>query len=40
MLGLSMSDRLLRILDAKPPSVEIVLTGRHADPRVVKKADW
>jgi cob(I)alamin adenosyltransferase len=37
--GLVDVDRLLRILDAKPPSVEIVLTGRHADPRVVKKAD-
>jgi cob(I)alamin adenosyltransferase len=32
-------DRLLRILDAKPPLVEIVLTGRYADQRVVDKAD-
>ncbi len=37
--GLVDVDRLLRILDGKPPSVEIVLTGRHADPRVVEKAD-
>ena len=37
--GLVDVNRLLRILDAKPPLVEIVLTGRHADPQVVEKAD-
>lgn len=37
--GLVDADRLLGILDAKPPLVEIVLTGRYADPRIVGKAD-
>jgi len=37
--GLVDVDRLLRILDAKPPLVELVLTGRYADQRVVDKAD-
>lgn len=32
-------DSLVRILDTKPLLVEIILTGRNADPRVIEKAD-
>ena len=32
-------DHLLEIIGAKPPLVELVLTGRYADSRVVAKAD-
>ncbi len=37
--GLVDIDRLLKIISAKPPLVEIVLTGRYADPRITEKAD-
>jgi len=32
-------EELLELIDAKPPQVELVITGRHADPRVIEKAD-
>jgi cob(I)alamin adenosyltransferase len=37
--GLVDVEQLLRVLDTKPPLMEIVLTGRYADPRIVEKAD-
>ncbi len=30
---------LLKIMDAKPSNVELVITGRNADPQVLEKAD-
>ncbi|MCI0469380.1 MAG: cob(I)yrinic acid a,c-diamide adenosyltransferase [Nitrospirae bacterium] len=30
---------LLDMIDAKPPGVEIVLTGRYADKKIIEKAD-
>ena len=30
---------VLRLLDLRPPHVELVLTGRDADPRVLERAD-
>lgn len=38
-LGLFPVQKLLDILDARPRNVEIVITGRSADPRVVERAD-
>ena len=38
-LGLFTVDELLSILDARPPHVELVITGRDADPRLVARAD-
>lgn len=32
-------DELLRVLDTKPAGVELVLTGRYADKRIIEKAD-
>lgn len=32
-------EELLKVLDAKPAGVELVLTGRYADKRIVEKAD-
>ena len=32
-------EELLEVMDAKPSSVELVLTGRHADQRIIDKAD-
>jgi len=32
-------DELLALIDSKPPHVELILTGRGADPRVVERAD-
>jgi cob(I)alamin adenosyltransferase len=37
--GLVCVDTVVKMLDEKPSHVEIVLTGRHADKRIVKKAD-
>jgi cob(I)alamin adenosyltransferase len=37
--GLIDIDDLLRLLDSKPAKVEIVLTGRYADERVIEQAD-
>ena len=32
-------DDLLRIMNSKPPEVELVITGRYADPKVLEQAD-
>lgn len=32
-------EQVLALLDAKPPHVELVLTGRRAHPRIVQRAD-
>lgn len=37
--GLFSPDDLLRLMDAKPESVELVLTGRDAAPEVLDRAD-
>lgn len=37
--GLIDVDELLKILDSKPPQVEVILTGRYADERVIERAD-
>jgi len=39
MLDLFAADDLLELIDDKPTNVELVLTGRWADPRVVDRAD-
>jgi cob(I)alamin adenosyltransferase len=38
-LRLCSVDDLLALIDAKKPEVELVLTGRGADPRLVERAD-
>jgi cob(I)alamin adenosyltransferase len=37
--GLLALEQVLKLLDAKPPHVELVLTGRGAHPAVVQRAD-
>jgi cob(I)alamin adenosyltransferase len=37
--GLFAVDELLELIDAKPGNVELVITGRRADPRVMARAD-
>jgi cob(I)alamin adenosyltransferase len=37
--GLVSPDALLRLMDERPPRVELVLTGRYADKRIIKRAD-
>lgn len=37
--GLVSVESILKLLDEKPPHVEIVLTGRYADKRIIKRAD-
>lgn len=37
--GLFSEQALLDIIDAKPPSLELVITGRGATPKVIQKAD-
>ena len=37
--GLFTVDDLLDVMEAKPGHVELVITGRRADPRVIEKAD-
>ncbi len=37
--GLVEVDDVLSLLELKPPQVEILLTGRHADDRIAAKAD-
>lgn len=37
--GLICAEDVLKLLDAKPPMVEIVLTGRGAPAKIIKKAD-
>ena len=39
MCGLFDAQELIDIIDAKPDHVELVITGRGADPRVIEKAD-
>ena len=39
LFGLFDVEDLLELIDAKPPSLELVITGRHADPRVIERAD-
>jgi len=38
-LGLISVDEILELIDEKPDEVELVLTGRWADPQVVRRAD-
>ncbi|MCE5250072.1 cob(I)yrinic acid a,c-diamide adenosyltransferase [bacterium] len=38
-LGLFSADDLLDVMNAKPGQVELVITGRDADPRVIERAD-
>jgi cob(I)alamin adenosyltransferase len=37
--GLISVEELLGLMEAKPEGVELVITGRNADPRVVERAD-
>jgi cob(I)alamin adenosyltransferase len=39
MLGLFSVEDLLDLIDARPPDVELVLTGRYAHPLVLDRAD-
>jgi cob(I)alamin adenosyltransferase len=39
MFGLFSADDVLDLIAIKPESVELIITGRGADPRVVEKAD-
>jgi len=39
LFGLFGVEDLLDLIDSKPPSLELVITGRHADPRVIERAD-
>ena len=32
-------DELIAVMEMKPDSVELVITGRNADPRIIEKAD-
>jgi len=38
-VGLVGEEDLLRIIDAKPPRVELIITGRYALPSVIERAD-
>jgi cob(I)alamin adenosyltransferase len=38
-MGLVPVEDLLELMSAKPPHVELVLTGRNADQRVIEAAD-
>ena len=37
--GLLAVDDLMALIDAKPAGVELIFTGRKADPRLVERAD-
>ncbi len=37
--GLFSAEDLLALIDLKPPEVELVITGRNVDPRVLERAD-
>ena len=37
--GIFAAEDLLDIIDAKPAAVELVITGRRADPRIIERAD-
>ena len=39
MCGMFDAQELIDIIDAKPDHVELVITGRGADPRIIEKAD-
>jgi cob(I)alamin adenosyltransferase len=39
LFGLFSVEDLLELIDNKPSSLELVITGRHADPRVIERAD-
>jgi cob(I)alamin adenosyltransferase len=38
-LGLVAIDEVVRLIEAKPPAVELILTGRNAAPKLVEIAD-
>jgi cob(I)alamin adenosyltransferase len=38
-LGVVGVEDLIDLIESKPPDVELVLTGRGADPRLVERAD-
>lgn len=38
-LGLFTVDALLELMEVRPPQVELVLTGRRADKRIMARAD-
>jgi cob(I)alamin adenosyltransferase len=38
-LGLIPLEKVLSILDHKPPGTELVLTGRRAPPEIIDRAD-
>ncbi len=38
-VGLIVEEDLLHIIDAKPPRVELIITGRYALPSVIERAD-
>ncbi len=35
----SLSPSLLRLIDSKPETLELILTGRNANPEILEKAD-
>lgn len=37
--GLITLDEVLRALEARPPAMEVVLTGRNAHPEIIRRAD-
>ena len=37
--GLISADDVLKLLDKKPPETEVIITGRYADEKLIKKAD-
>jgi cob(I)alamin adenosyltransferase len=37
--GMFSADDLIAVIDAKPENVELVITGRHAHPRIIERAD-
>lgn len=37
--GLVDTDDVVKLINDKPPEVELILTGRYADPRLIKMAD-
>ena len=37
--GLISADDVLKLLDRKPPETEVIITGRYADEKLIKKAD-
>jgi cob(I)alamin adenosyltransferase len=39
MCGLASPQDILSLLAAKPPSMELVITGRYAHPKIIEKAD-